>query len=116
MNPQATFAPVESFFVPLQAISTLAAEKASKLANLQLTALETYLAIGINQCKAMTAVHSAEDFQSLAAKQSELFRLLGEKAVVDMQQIMLLGTEFGNEVQSVVLEAKKAKGEERVAA
>ncbi|MGE5490619.1 MAG: phasin family protein [Actinomycetota bacterium] len=98
---------VESLLAPFQAISNLAAEKAGKLANIQLTALETYLAVGINQCKAVAAVHTPEDFQVLAGKQSELFKLLGEKAVVDMQQIMLLGSEFGAEVQNAVLESTK---------
>jgi len=103
------FAPVsvESLLAPFQTISNLAAEKAGKFANIQLTALETYLAVGINQCKAAAAVHSPEDFQALASKQAELFKLLGEKAVVDMQQLMLLGSEFGAEVQSAVLESSK---------
>jgi phasin family protein len=103
------FAPVsvETLFVPFQTISNLAAEKAGKLADIQLTALETYLAVGINQCKAAAAVHSPEDFQTLAGKQQELFKLLGEKALVDMQQIMLLGSEFGAQVQNVVLESSK---------
>lgn len=103
------FAPVsvETLFVPFQTISNLAAEKAGKLADIQLTALETYLAVGINQCKAAAAVQSPEDFQTLAGKQQELFKLLGEKALVDMQQIMLLGSEFGAQVQNVVLESSK---------
>ncbi|HZX31411.1 MAG TPA: phasin family protein [Rhodocyclaceae bacterium] len=98
---------VESLMAPFQILSNLAAEKAGKLANIQLTALETYLAVGINQCKAAVAVHTPEDFQVLAGKQSELFKLLGEKAVVDMQQIMLLGSEFGAEMQNAVLESTK---------
>lgn len=103
------FAPVsvESLLQPFQTISNLAAEKAGKFANIQLTALETYLAVGINQCKAAAAVHSPEDFEALASKQAELFKLLGEKAVVDLQQIMLLGSEFSAEVQNAVLESSK---------
>ncbi|MBS1191889.1 MAG: hypothetical protein H6R10_3681 [Rhodocyclaceae bacterium] len=97
--------PVETLFAPFQAISNLAAEKAGKLANIQLTALETYLAVGINQCKAAAAVQSPEDLQALASKQTELIKLLGEKAVVDLQQLMLLGSEFGAEVQHAVLES-----------
>lgn len=106
MTPNA-FANVGAVFVPFQAISSLAAEKAGKLANLQLTALETYMAVGINQCKAMAAVHSPEDFQNLASKQAELLKLLGEKAIVDMQQVLQLGNEFSHEVQNVVLESSK---------
>lgn len=103
------FTPIspETLFAPFQAISNLAAEKAGKFADIQLTALETYFAVGINQCKAAAAIHSPEDFQVLAGKQQELFKLLGEKALVDMQQIMLLGSEFGAQVQNVVLESSK---------
>lgn len=100
--------PVETLLAPFQTISTLAAEKASKLANIQLSALETYLAVSINQCKAAAAIHSPEDFQNLANKQAELVKLLGEKALVDFQQVMLLGQEFGAGVQSAVLESSKA--------
>lgn len=98
---------VDSLLAPFQTISNLAAEKAGKFANIQLTAFETYLAVGINQCKAAVAVHSPEDLQVLASKQAELFKLLGEKAVMDMQQIMLLGSEFGAGLQNVVLESSK---------
>lgn len=100
--------PVEAFIAPFQTISSLAAEKAGKFANIQLTALETYLAVGINQCKAVATVHSPEDFDALASKQAELIKLLGEKAIVDLQQLMLLGSEFSAEVQSAVLESSKA--------
>jgi phasin family protein len=105
-----TFAPVEALFVPLQTVSSLAAEKAKKLATLQLSSLETYVTIGINQAKAVVAASTPEDFQALANKQTELFKLLSEKAIVDAQQIVLLGTEFGNEVQQL-FEAKPAAAE-----
>lgn len=100
--------PVENVLGPLKAISNLAADKAGRLANIQLTALETYLAVGINQCKAAAAVHGPEDIQTLATKQAELARILGEKALMDLQQIMLLGTEFGAQIQSAVLESSQA--------
>lgn len=105
-----TFSPLamDAVWGPLKAISNLAADKAGKFANIQLTALETYMAIGINQCKAVSSVHSTEDIQALATKQAELMKLLGEKAIVDMQQIMLLGSEFGAQVQSAVLESGQA--------
>lgn len=96
-----TFVPVEALFVPLQTVSNIAAEKAKKLASLQLSSLETYVSVGINQAKAVVAASTPEDFQALANKQTELFKLLSEKAIVDMQQIVLLGTEFGNEVQKL---------------
>lgn len=111
INPFAAVS-VESLLAPFQTISSLAAEKAGKMANIQLSALETYMAIGINQCKAAVAVHSPEDLEALAGKQAELLKLLGEKAVVDMQQMMLLGSEFGAELQNAMLESSKplAKG------
>lgn len=100
MSTQA-FAPVEALFIPLQTVSTIAADKAKKLAGLQLASLETYFSVSINQAKAVVAANTPEDFQALANKQTELFKLLSEKAVVDFQQIVLLSTEFGNEVQKV---------------
>lgn len=100
MTAQA-FAPMEALIVPFQNVSALAAEKAKQLASLQLSSLETYMSVGINQAKAVVAVNSPEDFQNLATKQTELFKLLSEKAIVDMQQIVLIGTEFGNEIQKL---------------
>lgn len=105
-----TFAPVEALFVPLQTVSSIAAEKAKKLASMQLASLETYVSVGINQAKAVVAANTPEDFQALATKQTELFKLLSEKAIVDMQQIVLLGTEFGTEVQKL-FDAKSAVSE-----
>lgn len=96
-----SFAPVEALLVPFQTVSSIAADKAKKLASLQLSSLETYFSVGINQAKAVVAANSPEDFQALANKQTELFKLLSEKAVVDLQQIVLLGTEFGTEVQKL---------------
>lgn len=105
MTSQA-FAPVEALFGPFQTASALAAEKARKLASLQLSSIETYVSVGINQAKAVVAVNSPEDLQALAAKQSELLKLLGEKAIVDMQQYLLLGSEFGAEIQKLFENAK----------
>lgn len=96
-----THVPVEALFVPFQIVSNIAAEKAKKLATLQLASLETYVSVGINQAKAVVSASSPEDFQALANKQSELFKLLSEKALVDIQQFVLVGTEFGNEVQKI---------------
>lgn len=109
MSTQA-FAPVEALFLPLQTVSNIAADKAKKFASLQLSSLETYVSVGFNQAKAVVAVNSPEDFQALANKQTELFKLLSEKAVVDLQQFVLLGTEFGTEVQKL-FEGKPAPAE-----
>lgn len=100
MTTQA-FPSLDSLIVPLQTVSALAAEKTKQLASLQLSSLETYVSVGINQAKAVVAVNSPEDFQNLATKQTELFKLLSEKAIVDLQQIVLIGTEFGNEIQKL---------------
>lgn len=92
---------VEALFIPFQTVSSIAADKAKKLASLQLASLETYVSVGINQAKAVVAASSPEDFQALATRQTELFKLLSEKAIVDLQQVVLLGTEFGSEVQKL---------------
>lgn len=90
---------VEALFAPLQTVSNIAADKAKKLASLQLSSLEAYFTASINQARAVVAANGPQDFQALAAKQAELVKLLSEKAIGDMQQMVLLGTEFGNEMQ-----------------
>lgn len=95
------FPPATALFAPFQTASALAAAKTRKLLGMQLSSLETYFSVGVNQARALIAVNSPEDFEMLAGKQAELIRLLSEKAIVDMQQFVLLGSELGAEMQQL---------------
>lgn len=95
-----TFASAAALFAPFQG-SALAAEKTRQLLDLQLSSLEAYFSVGINQARALIACNGPEDFEILAGKQAELFKLLGEKAMLDLQQAVSIGNEFGSEMQQL---------------
>lgn len=100
MSAQA-FASLEALFVPLQNASTLAAEQAKKVANLQLSSLESYVNLGFSQAKAAVALASPEEFQSFAGRQGEVLREMNDRAMSDLQQWVNLGTDFGSEIQKL---------------
>ena len=120
MDKDAIFANVSDVFVvPTVKTNKLAVDHLEKLIAFQMSALQSYVDIGVGQLKAAAEVSSPEDAQDFFKKQLEVSAKLRQKVLDDLKALTDLGNGFRddytklakenvNEVKSKVENVKKA--------
>lgn len=92
-----SFANAEQLVQPVIKANKLAVTNLEKLVSFQMSAMQTYVDMGMEQLKAAAEVNSPQSFQSFWSKQVELSNVLRQKVLDDTKALVDLGNGMKDE-------------------
>jgi len=98
----------EKLLAPVKEFNKLAVANVEKLAQLQVSSLQEYSALGIAQLKAFSEVNDPASLQDYVGKQSEFLKTVGEKLASDARAVAELSKEFNAGAQQLAKESVEA--------
>ncbi len=93
-----TFANTENLVEPMIKANKLAVINLEKLVSFQMTALQSYVDLGLEQIKAAAEVNSPQTLQAFWSKQVEVANVLRQKMLDDTKALVDLGNGMKDEI------------------
>ena len=93
-----TFANVNTLVEPAVKANKLALANFEKLVNFQMTSMQAYVDMGMNQLRAVSEIDSPKAAQAYMGKQMEATNALRQRMVDDTQALFELGNGFKDEM------------------
>lgn len=91
------FAQAENFIEPIVKANKVALTNLEKLVNFQMSALQSYVDLGMEQLRAASEINSPQALQTYMSKQVETSNVLRQKLLDDAKALVDLGNGFKDE-------------------
>ena len=95
----------EEMLAPVKEFNKLAVANVEKLAQLQLSSLKEYSALGIAQLKALSEISGPASLQEYVGKQTAFMKSVSEKMSSDARAVAEISKEFGASAQQIAKES-----------
>lgn len=101
---------VHDFVKSAQALTRLSVGGLEKLSALQLTSLQYYADVVLQQCRDALELRDAEGLRAFLVERNDLVKATGDKAVADAKTLARIGLELHSEGEKLVRESLRSIG------